>query len=503
MTAQARSACVSSWPLIGARRSAVLLVVICALALGAPRSYAGIITRVSVPSGGGQANGSCSGPSISADGRYVAFYSAADNLVAGDTNENSDVFVHDRRTGQTMRVSVATGGAQADSASSRPVISGDGRYVAFESDATNLVPGDTNGVSDIFVHDRATGETKRVSVSTGGVEGNGPSWGPALSADGRYVAFWSEADNLVPGDTNGCGDVFVHDCVTGQTVRVSVASSGAQANALSDWPSLSADGRYVAFRSFADNLVPNDTNAQADIFVHDLRTGQTTRVSVATGGLQANHASWLGCLSPDGRYVGFVSLADNLVPGDTNRVADVFVHDCVTGETKRVSVATNGAQANADSSAPSLSRDGRYVAFYSRASNLAAGDTNGDWDLFIHDTATGETLRVETRGWPGPGDPARLSADGRCLAFSSAADNLVPGDTNGVEDIFVYDRAGLPGDMNRDGQVDRSDFAGWAAAWKAKHTGKDWDRAADMNGDGDLTIQDAMLFVEALLTSSP
>jgi Tol biopolymer transport system component len=349
----------------------------------------GQTTRISVSSTGGQANGHSGSPAISADGRYVAFHSAATNLVLGDTNGSEDIFVHDRVTAETARVSVSTGGGQANGGSASPAISADGRYVAFHSWATNLVPGDTNGVDDIFVHDRVTGETARVSVSSDGAQANSDSWSPAISADGCYVAFHSRANNMVPGDTNNAWDIFVHDRATGATSRVSVSSAGAQSNGLSRSASISADGRYVAFSSTAANLVPGDTNGLDDIFVHDRATGETARVSVSSDGAQAtgfSQGSFWPAISADGRHVAFSSTATNLVPGDTNDVTDIFVHDRVTGETARVSVSFDGAQATGGESWwSSISADGRYVAFQSGATNLVLGDTNFVIDVFVRD----------------------------------------------------------------------------------------------------------------------
>src|SRR5881409_2729990 len=233
----------------------------------------------------------------------------------------------------TVRVSVASGGTEGDDASLGSALSADGRFVAFDSAATDLVAGDTNHVSDVFVHDRQTGTTERVSVASGGAQGNGSSgligfaFPPALSADGRFIAFQSFATNLVAGDTNSATDVFVHDRQTGMTERVSVASDGTQANNVSSYPALSADGRFVAFESDATNLVAGDTNGATDVFVHDRQTGATERASVASDGNQGNGSSSGAALSADGRLVVFHGTASNLVAGDANGAYDVFVHD--------------------------------------------------------------------------------------------------------------------------------------------------------------------------------
>jgi Tol biopolymer transport system component len=403
----------------------------------------GETTLVSVHSNGTQANGFSDFAEISADGRFVVFESAASNLVAGDTNDQLDIFVHDRQTGQTTRLSVASDGSEANHYSGNPTISADGRYVAFDSWASNLVDDDTEGWSDVFVHDRRTGKTTRVSVASDGTGANFNSYSPALSADGRFVAFASHADNLVGDDTNGSGDIFVHDRRTRQTVRVSVATGGVQANALSFSPAISGDGRFVAFNSHAKNLVADDTNDTVDVFVHDRQTGQTTRVSVATDGGQANNYSFLPQLSADGRHVTFGSVASNLV-ADTNGAGDIFVHDRKTGRTERISLATGGAQANDFSFSPAISADGRYVAFSSFASNLVVDDTNDAPDVFVHDRQSGKTTRASVANNGTQGDnssvyPA-ISADGRFVAFSSAARNLVVDDTNSEVDIFVRDR---------------------------------------------------------------
>jgi len=376
----------------------------------------------------------------------VAFHSIAFNLVPGDTNGDGDIFVHDLMSGQTQRVSVASDGTQGNGASSGTAISADGRFVAFYSQASNLAPGDTNGYGDIFVHDLMSGQTQRVSVASDGTESNGRSERPSFSAEGSFVAFSSWASNLVPDDTNNTSDVFVHDRVTGQTSRVSVASDRTQANG-GCCPSISADGRFVAFDSGAGDLVPNDTNNKMDAFVHDRLTGQTIRVSVASDGTQGNGWSGISSISADGRFVAFSSLANNLVSGDTNGFYDIFVHDRVTGQTNRVNIASDGTQGNSWSNDPSISTDGRFVAFESPANNLVPGDTNGKGDIFIHDRVTGQTQRLSVASDGTEGNGLSLgfppmSADGRYVAFLSDADNLVPGDTNGWRDVFVHDRSG-------------------------------------------------------------
>ena len=403
------------------------------------------MSRVSIASDGTEGNGDSLGSTISADGRYAGFYSAANNLVPDDTNGVLDVFVHDRQTGQTSRVSVASDGTQGNGDSRAPVISADGRYMTFYSLASNLALTDTNGTLDVFVHDLQTGETSHVSVASDGSGGNNQSYYPTISADGRYVAFHSLADNLVPGDTNSTWDIFLHDLQTGQTSRVSVASDGTQGNGESRMPTVSADGRYLVFQSLADNLVAGDTNVTWDIFVHDRLTGETSRVSIASDGTQGNNWSRWSSISADGLYVTFYSSADNLVAGDTNGIWDGFVHDRLTGETSLISVASDGTQANGESFAePAISGDGRFVAFNSSASNLVPGDTNGVNDIFLHDRQTEETslmsAAVDGTGANLTSWYPFISPDGRYVVFDSEASNLVPDDTNGARDVFVRDR---------------------------------------------------------------
>lgn len=350
---------------------------------------------VSVRSTGTQANRASEAPSLSHTGRYVAFTTAATNLaIKGDRNGVQDVFVYDRNEGRTNRASIRSDLKEANGTSYDPSISANGRFVAFTSTASNLaVKGDNNGDADVFVHDRTTLKTNRVSISSKLKEGNGSSYSPSISGDGRIVAFVSQANNLVRRDTNRRPDIFVYNRATRKTIRVSIASDGTQANGESAAPMISADGGFVAFHSNASNLVEDDTNDRADVFVHDLSSGETTRVSRGMANTEANGDSYIPAISGDGRYVAFQSWANNLVPGDTNGTPDayegidVFRYDRQTNQTERVSVGDDGEQANGPSNDPgddpSISADGRYVCFASFASNLDDEDTNGAYDVFV------------------------------------------------------------------------------------------------------------------------
>ena len=410
----------------------------------ASMASAQVTRRASLGANSAEGNGASHYASVSADGRFVAFASGASNLVPGDTNGQYDIFVRARLTGAVERVSVGPLGAQADGGSLVPALSADGRYVAFWSVATNLVSGDTNAADDVFVHDRATGTTERVSLGASAVQANSVSDWPSISADGRYVAFHSFATNLVPGDTNLAADVFVRDRQSGTTVRASVGAGGVQGNGASyDATSISGDGRWVAFQCFASNLVVGDTNGVDDIFVHDLVTGTTERVSTGSSGVEGNSVSSWPSISGDGRHVAFESLASNLVPGDTNVSFDIFVHDRQTGATERASVATSGAQGSGNSFYPFIAPDGRAVAFESFADDLVPGDTSTADDVFLRDLQAGTTVRasVGSNGAQSNGNSegAAVSSGGRFVAFTSIATNLAPGDANDAADVFVRD----------------------------------------------------------------
>jgi Tol biopolymer transport system component len=378
-------------------------------------------TRISITASGGLPTGDSFGPSVSAHGRYVAFTSQGSNLLDGPPAENDGVYVRDRLTGRNERMSLGMNGTEEDRGSVDAAISDDGRRVAFMSLSTNLVLRDTNQGSDVFVRDRQAGTTTRVSVSSTGAQAQRGSsdqllsYQTAISGDGRYVAFASAAANLVPGDTNGTGfddnlDVFVHDLVTRTTARVSVGPAGLQSNGSSYQPALSGDGRYVAFESTAANLVAGDTNGAPDAFVYDRLLGTTERVSVGPGGRQGtgpNPSDRTISISDNGRFVVFTSTSTNLVPGDTNRAADVFLHDRRTRTTERVSIGARG-QANGVSRAykGAVSADGRNVVFGSEATNLLRKNTTGAY-IFLRDRTKQITRRVSvpTRQPPPGAEP--------------------------------------------------------------------------------------------------
>jgi hypothetical protein len=459
---------------IGLRRAIGLLSIITLILVGLPTvpflgtpdvaeaTPSAITTRISVSSAGDQGNAGSGGGRISETGQFVAFVSSASNLAAGDTNGVSDVFVHDRSAGTTTRVSVSSTGAQANGASGPADISADGRFVAFQSAASNLVSGDTNGVSDVFVRDRQTGSTTRVSVSSSGAQANGASstWDLAISADGRYVTFSSAATNLVSGDTNVAADVFVRDRQTGATTRVSLTSRGKQSSGPTWAEDISGDGSRVLFWG-GDNtgLVQGDRNGKEDYFVRDRNTGVTSVVSVSSSGQQGdrniNPYDGGGALSQDGRYAFFQTDATNLVPGDTNVAQDIFMRDLAANTTTRVSLTYQGNEIS-DPARPgvnlgSVSSDGRYLAFWSRASDIVPGDnvlcssgSRNCSDVFVRDLSTGSVVLVSRNASRNQGDNdsdwPSISADGRFIAYGSSATNLVTGDTNGVADEFVSDR---------------------------------------------------------------
>jgi Tol biopolymer transport system component len=390
---------------------------------------------------------------MSPDGRWIAFASAATNLVSGDTNGLYDVFLKDLQTGAVSRLSTDSSGNQAVGGQSyRVTFSPDGQSVAFESRATNLVPGDTNVDEDIFLRNLQTGAVTRVSTDSAGAQAiGGQSFEATFSPDGRSIAFRSSATNLVAGDTNGVSDVFVKSLDTGVVTRISTDASGTQVFGESWSASFSPDGRYVAFSSAATNLVPGDTNGVDDAFIKDLETGAVTRISTDSLGAQAlGGHTYNVSFSADGQSVVFESSATNLVSGDTNTRYDIFIKNLTTGAVTRVSTDSSGGQMMiGNSNSPSLSADGRFVVFHSQASALVPGDTNAQTDVFLKDLKTGEVTRLSTNdagaeAVAGDSYYPLFSPDGRSVVFESAASNLVAGDTNASADIFVRSFTTVP-----------------------------------------------------------
>ena len=390
---------------------------------------------ISVSSAGMAANEYSVQNPLDGTGRRVTFMNPATNLVPGDTNNAPDIFLRDTETGTTRRVSVSSSGVQSNGHSRVSSISADGMWVAFDCLATNLDPVATDGRWHAYVHNFATGATVLVDVDPLGFPSDSGGEFPSISANGRWVAFFSRSTNLIPGGTAGFGNVFVRDMQLGVTVLASVNSAGIPGDAASGaFPSISPDGQFVAFASSATNLVAGDTNGFRDVFIRDLAAGQTQRVSLHSNGGQGNGISELGlalpltnllsvpqAVSSGGRYVGYSSDASNLMSGDINGKRDAFVFDRVTAVTLRVSVSSTGAQAALGGHSPALSADGRFVAFASASADLVPGDTNNLDDVFCHDTWLGYTTRVSLGNSGGQvgGKVHQISSDGSRVAFGA------------------------------------------------------------------------------------
>jgi Tol biopolymer transport system component len=397
--------------------------------------------RVSVRSNGTERDGHSYifKRAVSQDGSIIAFESDAD-LVAADDNGVYDIYVRNMRSGRIERVSISTNGTEGLANSGDPEISANGRIVVFRSQAA-LVSSDVGGWADVYRHNRGTGRTTRVSVAPNGEEADFYSGSPSISPNGRYIAFPSLATNLVPDDDNQATDIFLKDLQTGSLTRVSVQSDGDQVEANSDSPSVANDGT-VAWDSVGSGFVPNDENANYDIFVHR-PSGRTRRVSVATNGDEGSGASTEPTISLDGDSVAFLSDSDNFAQGAGGDQTDVFVRRLPAQRTILASKRSNGDRADDNSQVyqgGALSYSGRYVAFQSTAENLVAGDDNGVGDMFWHDTQSGKTklLSVTHNGSELNDDvlEGSISGNGRFVAFDSAATNLVPNDGNETQDVF-------------------------------------------------------------------
>ena len=397
---------------------------------------------------------------ITPDGRYVLFASSATNLVVGDLNSAADIFVYDRNTDDIELISVDSSEVQADEFSRNASISDDGRYVAFESPATNLVSGDTNATRDIFLRDRTPGTTIRASVSHLGAELVDQSNNPVISGNGQYILFESQDVNVVSGvDANGDTDIYMYDIDLETVELISSDSLGNRGDLGSSRPATTSDGRYVVFSSEASNLIADDTNNMPDIFLKDLQDGSMERVSLGDGGIESNGECLDPSISSNARYVTFQCDSTNLVAG-VSGIRAIYLYDRQTEEVILVSSATDETIPNSDSSQAIVSGDGRMVIFFSSASNLVSGDNNGFTDLFLKDTFTGLTERLNNNVAGVEGDAqvtgglADLTQDGRYVVYSSDATNLIDDDTNGFTDVFFSKIS------DNDGIVDTEEEAG-------------------------------------------
>jgi Tol biopolymer transport system component len=407
--------------------------------------------RASISSRGVVGNNWSQPGSVSADGRYVAFYSYSSNLVIGDTNGYADVFLRDRLDGVTSRISVSSGGAEGNGASIGGWMSLDARYVSFSSQASNLVPGDTNGKEDAFVRDRISGTTELISKNTAGIIGDGSSWAGPITPDGRFVTFLSDSSNMVTGAAGGHYQVFVRDRTNGTTEIASVSTGGIAGNGYCSDVGISADGQLIVFLSTSDNLVVGDTNFSQDAFIHDRRRRITERVSVGAGGAEADGDTRAVALSGNGRFVAFACDGTNLVANAPPGRVNLYVRDLQLGLTELESIATDGSPGNGDCESPCVSDDGRYVEYSSDATNLVPNDSNGFIDVFVRDRQRHATIRdsVNSQGIESDGDSvsAVISINGLYVCFESEATNLILNSGGGggnYPEVFLRERFGVP-----------------------------------------------------------
>jgi Tol biopolymer transport system component len=430
---------------------ATVAVVLAVCALSAVPGRAATLVRTSIVAPPGiDPNGPSGDPSLSGNGRFVAFASVASNFgpFVGE-HRLSHIYLYDFSTNKATLISQGMNGSLANGPSVTPSVSADGSVVAFASQANNLVAGTRHRLSEIYV-DSGSGPVRLISVGFGGAEPDAGSTQPVVSANGRYVAFTSAADDLVPADSNASSDIFVADLLTGAITRVSVTSRGTQANRPSYNPSISADGHLVSFTSDATNLVSGDRNHASDVFVRNLATGRTTRVSVSSSGREQNAAvplpfSEFSDLSGDGHYVVFDSNATNLNKYATSGHTNVYRHSLVSGHTWRVSENSLLKPGDNDSFSPATSGDGEVTVFESFADNLATPWVPSE-NIFAQNFASGTALTLDVAPDGSPRSPEldsqllqqpAVSADGATVAFVSGANNLVPGTNNGTDNLYV------------------------------------------------------------------
>ena len=418
----------------------------------------GFVQRVSSGPDGTDPDGASGVPRLSADGRYVAFSSEASNLVDDDRNGLSDAFVYDRLTGTTERVSLASSGAESDGAVGDQIdISWDGRFVAFDATATNLA-----GVAcRLYLRDRALGTTECIDVDNDGKAAEGFSRSPSISADGRFVAFSSSDTGLVGTETGAVGRVYVRDRGTvpeaawppdpGEVATIaapiapeliSAAAGGSGGgDGRSGGSSVSEDGRWVAYWSDATNLVPGATGGYRHVYLHDRETGTTTRVTEGANGDSNGYYSYAVAMSRDGRYLAFSSAASNLVDGDDNGSDDAFIYDRDAGKVTRASEAHDGSQLGGDARPVVLNRSGRMVVFDGRHADVVPGTAWCHMVLRNLDEGENECLALLPSGSPTQIERLAMSGDATIIAFNALSDDYVDADTNGETDVIALDRA--------------------------------------------------------------
>ncbi len=421
------------------------------LGTAAPGSQAvtpisGAISLESTTSDGVKGNGSVAFLDLSSSGTAVAFGYVSGPLDPADTNFTDDIYVKDLTTDQTTLASTTDAGTVGTGASRNPSIDGDGGVVAFQSDSL-LDPTDTDGRSDIYVKDISSGDTTLASASDTGVHGNGLSDFASISTSGTKVAFFSDSTNLDPADTDNVRDVYVKNLKTGDISLVSTSSSGVKATGLGSVnPSISGSGRVVAFESFATNLDPADTDQGLDIYVKTLGTGDLVLASTSDTGVKGNGISADPSLPATGRKVAFSSEATNLDPADTDNVSDVYVKDLVTGDITLASTSDTGVHSDGTSVDAQLSANGRFVTFVSTADNLDPADTDTEFDVYVKDLVNGDIFLATTSAdgvKPTSllvvGSDPHLSGTGKHVAFASGATGFDPRDTDAFPDLYVKD----------------------------------------------------------------
>lgn len=409
----------------------------------------GAVILASANRAGFSGNGNSTNASVSANGMVVAFQSDASDLVDGDQNISTDVFLFDVPSRTTRLVSMDVTGTKAGRGTSRgPIVSADGRFVAFTSDANDLVSTPVSRNGDVFVRDVATGQTTLVSINrTGDRGGNAESTLAAMSSDGQVIVFLSQATDLVGlTDNNSGNDVFVRDMRSGTTQLVSMnRTNDGTANQDSFDATISANGRYVAFATLANNVISSDPNTSSDIFIRDLGAGRTALASATPGNQPSNRGAFRPSLSADGKLVAFDSISSDLTTNDANgNDSDIFARNLTTNSTTLISINMDGTSTKGDSFGPAVvSGNGAFVAFTSPASNLVANDTNGTTDAFVRDLAARQTILLNSSpsgtGGNGSSTAPSISTTGRYAAFLTTSSNLGFTDTNGKADVYLKD----------------------------------------------------------------